>query len=99
VTCRTRGAGIQPSPRSVFPNGSNTRACHSMTKQFTLPYVVTPDALQNILAKRDGGTTKLRNLRVAETEKYAHVTVFLHGGIEIRRFLTGKHAAVPREDG
>jgi 2,3-bisphosphoglycerate-independent phosphoglycerate mutase len=28
------------------------------------------------------GETKLRNLRVAETEKYAHVTYFFNGGIE-----------------
>src|SRR2546430_15433179 len=48
---------------------------------FTLPVVVPPDSLTNILAnvmaQRD-----LRNLRVAETEKYAHVTYFFNGGVE-----------------
>lgn len=50
-------------------------------KQFELPFVVPPDSLSNILANvmaADG----LRNLRVAETEKYAHVTYFFNGGVE-----------------
>ncbi|MDP9268434.1 MAG: 2,3-bisphosphoglycerate-independent phosphoglycerate mutase [Acidobacteriota bacterium] len=50
-------------------------------KQFTLPFVVAPDALLNILANVMAGE-KMRNLRVAETEKYAHVTYFFNGGIE-----------------
>ena len=28
------------------------------------------------------GQSKMRNLRVAETEKYAHVTYFFNGGVE-----------------
>jgi len=50
-------------------------------KQFTLPYVVAPEALSNILANVMAGL-HLRNLRVAETEKYAHVTYFFNGGVE-----------------
>jgi 2,3-bisphosphoglycerate-independent phosphoglycerate mutase len=50
-------------------------------KTFTLPVVIPPESLDNILAQvmGDGG---LRTLRVAETEKYAHVTYFFNGGIE-----------------
>jgi 2,3-bisphosphoglycerate-independent phosphoglycerate mutase len=50
-------------------------------KTFTLPVVFPPESLENILAQvmADRG---LRNLRVAETEKYAHVTYFFNGGIE-----------------
>src|SRR5205085_7971289 len=48
---------------------------------FTLSYVVPPDSpkniLANVMAEHD-----LRNLRVAETEKYAHVTYFFNGGVE-----------------
>ena len=50
-------------------------------KQFELPFVVPPDSLSNILANVMAGDG-LRNLRVAETEKYAHVTYFFNGGVE-----------------
>ena len=46
-----------------------------------LRYVLAPEKLEHILAQvfaeRD-----LRNLRCAETEKYAHVTYFFNGGVE-----------------
>lgn len=50
-------------------------------KMFTLPFVVPPDELHNILANVMGNLD-MRNLRVAETEKYAHVTFFFNGGVE-----------------
>jgi len=50
-------------------------------KQFELPFVVPPDSLTNILANVMAGEG-LHNLRVAETEKYAHVTHFFNGGVE-----------------
>jgi len=43
--------------------------------------VVPPESLANILANVMGNLG-LRNLRVAETEKYAHVTYFFNGGVE-----------------
>jgi 2,3-bisphosphoglycerate-independent phosphoglycerate mutase len=46
-----------------------------------LPVVVPPESLDNILANVMA-QTNLRNLRVAETEKYAHVTYFFNGGVE-----------------
>jgi len=50
-------------------------------KNFTLPVVIPPESLANILANVMG-QANLRNLRVAETEKYAHVTYFFNGGVE-----------------
>lgn len=46
-----------------------------------LRYVLGPEKVENILANVFG-TFGLKNLRVAETEKYAHVTYFFNGGIE-----------------
>jgi 2,3-bisphosphoglycerate-independent phosphoglycerate mutase len=49
--------------------------------QFDYPVCFPPRRLTNILAEvfaRQG----IRNLRMAETEKYAHVTFFFNGGVE-----------------
>ncbi len=46
-----------------------------------LRYVVAPEKLEHILAQVFADAN-FRNLRVAETEKYAHVTYFFNGGIE-----------------
>ena len=43
--------------------------------------VVPPESLKNILANVMANLN-MRNLRVAETEKYAHVTFFFNGGVE-----------------
>jgi 2,3-bisphosphoglycerate-independent phosphoglycerate mutase len=50
-------------------------------KNFDLPVVIPPESMANILANVMGGLN-MRNLRVAETEKYAHVTYFFNGGVE-----------------
>ena len=50
-------------------------------KNFSLPVVIPPESLTNILANVMAGMN-MRNLRVAETEKYAHVTYFFNGGVE-----------------
>ena len=50
-------------------------------KNFSLPIVIPPESLTNILANVMAATN-MRNLRVAETEKYAHVTYFFNGGVE-----------------
>ena len=50
-------------------------------KNFTLPVVSPPESLTNILANVMANLN-MRNLRVAETEKYAHVTYFFNGGVE-----------------
>jgi 2,3-bisphosphoglycerate-independent phosphoglycerate mutase len=50
-------------------------------EEFTLPVAFPPLALHEILAQAwaEHGAT---NLRLAETEKYAHVTYFFNGGVE-----------------
>jgi 2,3-bisphosphoglycerate-independent phosphoglycerate mutase len=50
-------------------------------KNYSLPVVIPPESMANILANVMGGLN-MRNLRVAETEKYAHVTYFFNGGVE-----------------
>ena len=50
-------------------------------KRYELPLVIPPESMDNILANVLAAH-QLRNLRVAETEKFAHVTYFFNGGIE-----------------
>jgi 2,3-bisphosphoglycerate-independent phosphoglycerate mutase len=50
-------------------------------KTFTVPYVLEKETPQNILANVMAAE-QWKNLRVAETEKYAHVTYFFNGGNE-----------------
>ena len=50
-------------------------------KLFKLPIVIPAESMDNLLANLMS-QANLRNLRVAETEKYAHVTYFFNGGIE-----------------
>jgi 2,3-bisphosphoglycerate-independent phosphoglycerate mutase len=46
-----------------------------------LRYILGPEKLEHILANVFA-ELQFKNLRVAETEKYAHVTYFFNGGIE-----------------
>jgi 2,3-bisphosphoglycerate-independent phosphoglycerate mutase len=50
-------------------------------EEFTLPVVFKPVHLKKILGEVISGQG-LRQLRIAETEKYAHVTYFFNGGEE-----------------
>jgi len=68
-------------PRDRVPKNLHYISMTRYDKQFTLPVVIPPESLDNILANVMG-QMKLRNLRVAETEKYAHVTYFFNGGVE-----------------
>jgi 2,3-bisphosphoglycerate-independent phosphoglycerate mutase len=68
-------------PRDRAPKHLHYVCMTRYDKKFTLPVVVPPESLDNILANVMA-QTNLRNLRVAETEKYAHVTYFFNGGVE-----------------
>jgi len=46
-----------------------------------LRYIIAPEKLEHILANVFT-EMQFKNLRVAETEKYAHVTYFFNGGVE-----------------
>ena len=71
----------QAIPRAEVPKNLHYVCMTQYDKAFTLPYVIPPESLNNILANVMA-QHNLRNLRVAETEKYAHVTYFFNGGIE-----------------
>ena len=50
-------------------------------KQLGVPFVISKEPLDNILANVFAQMS-WKNLRVAETEKYPHVTYFFNGGLE-----------------
>lgn len=68
-------------PRRRLPKLSNFITLTSYSADFTNPVLFPPERLSNVLgewlAKQN-----LRQLRIAETEKYAHVTFFFNGGEE-----------------
>jgi 2,3-bisphosphoglycerate-independent phosphoglycerate mutase len=71
----------QAIPRSEVPSRLHYVCMTQYDKQFTLPMVILPESMENLLADMLA-QANLRNLRIAETEKYAHVTYFFNGGIE-----------------
>lgn len=94
----TRSGEASPALDAAIPPASVPQRLHyvCMTrydKTFTLPVVLPPEALEHILAQvlAERG---LRNLRVAETEKYAHVTYFFNGGVE-KPFAGEERTLVP----
>ncbi|HZP24644.1 MAG TPA: 2,3-bisphosphoglycerate-independent phosphoglycerate mutase [Terriglobales bacterium] len=68
-------------PRDRVPHELTYICMTQYDKHFTLPVVSPPESLTNILANVMADRS-MRNLRVAETEKYAHVTYFFNGGVE-----------------
>jgi 2,3-bisphosphoglycerate-independent phosphoglycerate mutase len=68
-------------PRVDIPKKLYYLCMTQYDKSYNLPLVILPESMDNILANILG-QAQLRNLRVAETEKYAHVTYFFNGGIE-----------------
>ena len=67
--------------RSAAPSNLHYLCMTQYDKMFSLPMVILPESMENLLADMLA-QANLRNLRVAETEKYAHVTYFFNGGIE-----------------
>jgi 2,3-bisphosphoglycerate-independent phosphoglycerate mutase len=68
-------------PRNRVPKNLSYVCMTRYDKNFSLPVVIPPESMNNILANVMA-QMNMRNLRVAETEKYAHVTYFFNGGIE-----------------
>jgi 2,3-bisphosphoglycerate-independent phosphoglycerate mutase len=68
-------------PRAQAPKNIHYVCMTQYDKNFNLPVVIPPESMDNLLANVLADAN-LRNLRVAETEKYAHVTYFFNGGIE-----------------
>ena len=68
-------------PRNTVPHRLHYVMMTQYDQKFTLPMVIPPESMECLLANMMA-QANLRNLRVAETEKYAHVTYFFNGGIE-----------------
>lgn len=95
VLTRTSGLGGESGDRelpraadldeTIPPNTLPARIHYVCMTQYDraykLPIVIPAESMDNLLANVMA-VTNLRNLRVAETEKYAHVTYFFNGGIE-----------------
>ena len=70
----------QPS-RSLAPKNLHFTTMTQYDKTFDVPFVLPQEHPNNILANVMA-QLNWKNLRVAETEKYAHVTYFFNGGNE-----------------
>ena len=68
-------------PRPEVPKRLHYVCMTQYDKLYELPVIIPPESMDNILANLLAAH-QLRNLRVAETEKFAHVTYFFNGGIE-----------------
>jgi len=94
--CLARNSGLTPNsgreldaadaldhviPPDSVPRNLKYLCMTQYDSKYTLPYIVPTESLNNILANIMG-QMNMRNLRVAETEKYAHVTYFFNGGVE-----------------
>ena len=77
------------------PNRPHTHfVCFAVyDKTYPLPVAFPPELPRNILAEVFAGLG-VTNFRLAETEKYAHVTYFFNGGME-RELLYEKRLLVP----
>jgi 2,3-bisphosphoglycerate-independent phosphoglycerate mutase len=82
-------------PPSEIPANLHYVCMTQYDKNFKLPIVIPAESMDNLLANLMS-QANLRNLRVAETEKYAHVTYFFNGGIE-KPFSGEDRALVPSQ--
>lgn len=67
--------------RAQTPKNLKFATMTQYDKSLNVPFVLTREPLENILGYVCG-ELNWKNLRIAETEKYAHVTYFFNGGIE-----------------
>lgn len=68
-------------PRHTYPKLADMICLTTYDETFKLSVAYPPVRLINILGEVVSGQG-LRQLRIAETEKYAHVTFFFNGGVE-----------------
>jgi 2,3-bisphosphoglycerate-independent phosphoglycerate mutase len=68
-------------PRHTVPKNIEYITMTQYDRNFRTRMVILPESMDNLLANVMA-QADLRNLRCAETEKYAHVTYFFNGGIE-----------------
>ena len=72
---------LERPARSKAPKNLNYVTMTQYDKRFTVPFMLPKETVNNILANVFA-QLNWKNLRVAETEKYAHVTYFFNGGSE-----------------
>lgn len=72
---------LETPSRSLVPRNLHFTTMTQYDKSFAAPFVLAKDHPDNILANVLA-QHNWKNLRVAETEKYAHVTYFFNGGSE-----------------
>ena len=82
-------------PRNTVPEGLRYLSMTQYDPKFRVPMVIEPESMDNLLANVLAAH-ELRNLRVAETEKYAHVTYFFNGGVE-KPFSGEEREVVPSQ--
>jgi 2,3-bisphosphoglycerate-independent phosphoglycerate mutase len=82
-------------PLNTIPKDLHYVCMTQYNKIFKLPIVIPAESMDNLLANLMAHAN-LRNLRVAETEKYAHVTYFFNGGIE-KPFPGEDRALIPSQ--
>ena len=81
MTVALTDSKLERPPRSQAPKNLHFVTMTQYDKSFNLPFVLPPEHPHNILANVFA-QLNWKNLRVAETEKYAHVTYFFNGGNE-----------------
>jgi 2,3-bisphosphoglycerate-independent phosphoglycerate mutase len=74
-------ATLERPSRTLVPAGLRFSTMTMYDKSLNVPYVLAREPLNNIMGYVCQ-ELNWKNLRVAETEKYAHVTYFFNGGIE-----------------
>jgi 2,3-bisphosphoglycerate-independent phosphoglycerate mutase len=81
MTTALMDPALEQPPRSQAPKNLHFTTMTEYDKTFHVPFVLTREHPNNILADVMA-KLQWKNLRVAETEKYAHVTYFFNGGNE-----------------
>ncbi|HTM49781.1 MAG TPA: 2,3-bisphosphoglycerate-independent phosphoglycerate mutase [Bryobacteraceae bacterium] len=81
MTMALTDPSLEQPPRSQAPKNLHYTTMTEYDKTFRHPFVLSREHPHNILADVFAGLN-WKNLRVAETEKYAHVTYFFNGGNE-----------------
>jgi 2,3-bisphosphoglycerate-independent phosphoglycerate mutase len=81
MTMALMDATLEKPSRSAAPKNLHFTTLTEYDKSFQVPFVLPREHPNNILADVMA-QLNWKNLRVAETEKYAHVTYFFNGGNE-----------------
>ncbi|MEX2262486.1 MAG: 2,3-bisphosphoglycerate-independent phosphoglycerate mutase [Bryobacteraceae bacterium] len=81
MTMALTDPALERPSRSLVPRNLYFTTMTEYDKSFRLPFVLLREHPDNILANVFAAMN-WKNLRVAETEKYAHVTYFFNGGNE-----------------